>query len=414
MIDFRHKRDSIKQQLEMHEQSFESKAESELELLKQEIHSLSLIRSQHQAFVAARSQASHQLEILEKKALGIQREQQRLNLQIDQLSSLLNAPPAFTVAQDARITGDTDIVRTLAVSGFAFLASLGAGLMSIFVLASLNPRLINKRFATQYLSIPTLCEIPNFICSNESKDHYYLPLPSEQRGHITQTSQLPSVISKETSRKRKRNYGADLAKEGFRELRTQLLLKYESLSKVIAVTSVERGEGKTTVAANLAASFAKANKRTLLVKADLEKPDGRPGMLGLSSYLKDEATLDQVIYGSGLKHLWITPSGSHPNQSSDLLSSNKFKSFLEVAAELFDHVIIDSAELSQRSDTLVTCKHADNTLLVVNNCSTDRRVVKEAISQIREYKGNVTGVILNNIPTRKADNPSAEQVLIAV
>ncbi len=153
----------------------------------------------------------------------------------------------------------------------------------------------------------------------------------------------------------------------------------------ILVTSAVKGEGKTSLALNLALAYAGLNKRVLLVGADLRNP----GILkhfridshayGLSDYLSDpKVDWKDCIVSAKEKseYLSVCFAGKMPPNPTQLLSGKKFAGFMERAASEFDVVILDSAPCMSVADTLLIAGHADLTLFLVRLGYTDKSLLR--------------------------------------
>jgi non-specific protein-tyrosine kinase len=138
-----------------------------------------------------------------------------------------------------------------------------------------------------------------------------------------------------------------LRAEGFRQLRTNLrFVDVDRVPKVIAVTSALPGEGKTSVAVNLAAAMAEAGGTVCLVETDLRRPSvaralGLVGDAGLTTCLIGQVHLQQVLQSTGT--FTVLTSGAVPPNPAELLGSEQFRTVLATLAEQFDHIIIDTS-----------------------------------------------------------------------
>lgn len=196
------------------------------------------------------------------------------------------------------------------------------------------------------------------------------------------------------------------AAEAFKILRTnvQFALKIND-PKAILITSPGESEGKTTVSANLAASFAKANFKTIILDADLRIPQqheifGLENSMGLSSYLNGECNLKDIINSSLIENLSVITAGPIPPNAAELLSSKKMSELISSLKEQYNIIICDSAPINVVADTQIISPFADGTLLIISAGSTRKGEVKKALQSL-EY-ANVIGVVLNII-TKSTD-----------
>ena len=159
--------------------------------------------------------------------------------------------------------------------------------------------------------------------------------------------------------------------EAFRMLRTNLLLTLGAENKVVTFTSTVSGEGKSFVALNTAISLSLLNKRVLLVGLDLRIPRLREYMNletrdGITAYLSGyEKDLNSLIVPSGItENLFALPSGAIPPNPAELMSRPSLDAAFAKLREEFDYIIIDSAPVSQVTDTLILNRVADATVYV--------------------------------------------------
>lgn len=162
--------------------------------------------------------------------------------------------------------------------------------------------------------------------------------------------------------------------ESFRGIRSSLHFIYDQESvhdsRTIMVTSSVSGEGKTFTSINLASVFALSGKRTLLVGLDLRKPKifddfGIDNDLGVSNYLANDATLDDIIRPTGMKNLDIVLSGPIPPNPSELIMSKRSREMIMQFKKDYDYIVLDTPPLGLVADALEIAKHADASLYVV-------------------------------------------------
>jgi exopolysaccharide transport family protein len=191
--------------------------------------------------------------------------------------------------------------------------------------------------------------------------------------------------------------------EAFRSLRTSLLLSTaDHPPSTLLVSSTQPGEGKTTIATNLAIALAQVGQRVLLVDADLRSPSlhklfGTRENLGLVSYLAGHQDWRTVVRPSGLLGLDLIFCGPIPPNPSDLLSSRNMGALIRSAREQYDFIILDSAPMLALADSRILATQVSGVLLVVKNATIPREQVKQALSGMRSVGANVIGVALNKV-----------------
>jgi capsular exopolysaccharide synthesis family protein len=194
-----------------------------------------------------------------------------------------------------------------------------------------------------------------------------------------------------------------VASESFRTLRTALTLTHPDARQII-VTSSEPGDGKTTTLANLAVCYAQADKRTLLIDADLRRPglstlmDMR-GPRGLSEVLRSEVDVAQTaplnIQPSGVQGLDILPSGPRPSDPAELLGSTRLSQLLAWAETVYDMILIDSPPTMATTDTAIIGRLVDGIILVVQPAKNRRRVVTRTVERLELMKLPILGLVVN-------------------
>lgn len=188
-------------------------------------------------------------------------------------------------------------------------------------------------------------------------------------------------------------------------LHSTLALSAEQ-SQAIGVTSALPAEGKSTVSANLAAAFALLGQRTVLVDGDMRKPNvhrqfGRPNRIGLSSLLRDRASLDQVLMDSGVPNLHIIPAGP-ATPTMELLQRN-FAALIEELRGRFDRVIVDCTPALGFADALAIASSLDAIIIVVKAGHTSRQLLGACLRYFRDVRATLLGVVLNRV-TDKMDS----------
>jgi succinoglycan biosynthesis transport protein ExoP len=191
--------------------------------------------------------------------------------------------------------------------------------------------------------------------------------------------------------------------EAFRSLRTSILLSTaDRPPSTLLVSSTQPGEGKTTIATNLAIALAQVGQRVLLVDADLRSPSlhrlfGTQENLGLVSCLSGHQDWHSVVRPSGSPGLDLLFCGPIPPNPSELLSSRSMEALIQSAREQYEFIILDSAPMLALADSRILATQVSGVLLVVKNAAIPREQVKQTLSGIRSVGANVVGVALNSV-----------------
>lgn len=196
--------------------------------------------------------------------------------------------------------------------------------------------------------------------------------------------------------------------EQFRALRTEIdLAEIGQQLTTLLVTSPDTGDGKTSVAVNLALSIAQRNKRVYLLDADLR----RPRIHKLLDLNNDQGLADLVFarpvidWRAGIQEvrkIAVFTAGSMPSDPAELLSSEKMGLILTELEEVADVVIIDGPPLFV-PDAMILASKVDGVLMVVRPGHTRQSLAKASMEHIKLVGARVVGVVLNRIPIRGAD-----------
>ena len=201
--------------------------------------------------------------------------------------------------------------------------------------------------------------------------------------------------------------------EAFRNIRTNLLFSFsEGPRKVLVITSAKPEEGKSTIAANLATVIAHADKRVLLVDADLRRPAvhhifGVKESPGLAHLLVGNAAEHDVIRKTQIPGLELIAYGQITPNPAELLGSTSMKEFLSRVRERYDYVILDTPPIMSVTDPLVISSISDGVIFVIKAGETSYDLLQKSLQQLSEVGGKVLGVILNevNFKRDRADYP---------
>jgi capsular exopolysaccharide synthesis family protein len=223
------------------------------------------------------------------------------------------------------------------------------------------------------------------------------------------------------------------AAEAFRVLRTNIEFAQRDQSlKTILVTSADIGDGKTSVAANLALSLSHKEKKVVLLDGDLRRPkvheyydlpndkglvdllDGDlrwPKVPEFFSLFSDKGVIDPYLNRSAIedtfqfkrdKNVAVLTAGSPPQNPTELLSSDKMDHILSELKAVADIVIIDGPPFIV-ADAMVMASKVDGILMVVRPGHTRLSMARVAAEKIKMAEARLIGVVLNRIPQRGAD-----------
>lgn len=195
-----------------------------------------------------------------------------------------------------------------------------------------------------------------------------------------------------------------IAAEAYRTLRTNIKFSsYDEEMKVITITSARPQEGKSTIASNVAITFAENENKVLLIDADLRRPTIHknfklPNSLGIVNAIMDQEKFDEVIHKDVVPGLDIITSGVIPPNPSELLGSKKSQRLIEKLRDEYDIIIFDSPPLLAVTDAQVLSSISDGTILVIQYGVTRKDELTQAKELLEKVKGNILGVVLGQVP----------------
>jgi len=191
--------------------------------------------------------------------------------------------------------------------------------------------------------------------------------------------------------------------EALRGLRTNVLFSFaEEGARSIVVTSTGPGEGKTTVATNLALGMALAGQRVLLIDADMRRPRVHEALRmerepGLSNLLVGAAKANEVMRKMPVPNLYVLPAGTTPPNPAELLGSKRFSELLTSLKDHFDLVVIDTPPVMAVTDAAVIGYRASGVLFVCAADVTNRHAAKTALDQLEHARVRFIGAVLNRV-----------------
>ncbi len=195
--------------------------------------------------------------------------------------------------------------------------------------------------------------------------------------------------------------------ESFRALRTNILYAaVDTPLKKILITSPTPKDGKTTISSNLAVVLSQNERKTVLIDADLRRPQihHRFGLLnrfGLSDlFVQPTLKIGDALQATRSQRLAIIPSGSLPPNPAELLTSQRMNSILDVLEKAFDTVIIDTPPVLSVTDAVALGKNVDGVILVAKVGTTKKNALKQSIEMLQAVQANILGVVINELEPR--------------
>ncbi len=195
--------------------------------------------------------------------------------------------------------------------------------------------------------------------------------------------------------------------EAYRILRTNLLFSCPGdQGHVLALTSANPGEGKTTTTANIAGALALNGARVLVIDADLRRPTlhqhfGVSKAPGLSDLIVGKAQPSEVIQATRSKGLHVLPCGYISPNPTELLGAPALREVLKILKTRFDWILIDTPPVLAMADTPVLAQFVDGVVLVMAAEATTRPSIQRAVDQLTSVGARVLGVVLNKVDLKR-------------
>lgn len=272
-------------------------------------------------------------------------------------------------------------VQVLAVSlAIGLMAGLGAALL----LDWMDHRIRSAAEVESLLGLPILGAVPHMLGKRS-------PIERGQEIHLYPKSEVA---------------------ESYRTIRTGIRFGItDASSKTLLVTSPSPGDGKTTVASNLAIAIAQTGKRVLLIDADCRRPMVQriyslKEDIGLSSVLIGESELSASIQKSNTDNLEILPCGPLPPNPAEMLNSEAFTNLLRELSGQYDQIVVDSPPVAPVTDARILAAACDATVLVIRAEKTSRRVAEHARDALASVGAVLLGVVVNDAPRSRAEASS--------
>ena len=194
--------------------------------------------------------------------------------------------------------------------------------------------------------------------------------------------------------------------EYYNALCTNIQLSGDKL-KVISVTSVNPGEGKSTTSINIALSFARAGYKTLLIDGDIRNSvmsgvfKSREKITGLTEFLSGTTDLSHGLCDTNIENLFVVQSGSVSPNPTALLQSKNFNDMIETLRKYFDYIIVDTAPIGVVIDTAIITQKCDASILVTATGEANKRDVQKAKQQLEQTGKPFLGVVLNKFDVQR-------------
>lgn len=187
--------------------------------------------------------------------------------------------------------------------------------------------------------------------------------------------------------------------ESYKSARSNIMFSLSAEDqKVFAVTSYGKGEGKSTVSANLAISFSKMERRVLLIDCDLRRPNLHnifkvENTVGLSNVIGKMADFEDAVKHNVIPNLDIMPSGTIPPNPSELLCSPGFEKLVKGLIDEYDYIIFDTPPIGVVADALLLKDRVAGYVVVLRERSTTHGDIQKMLESIKLADTKILGFI---------------------
>ncbi|MCL1964854.1 MAG: polysaccharide biosynthesis tyrosine autokinase [Firmicutes bacterium] len=290
-----------------------------------------------------------------------------------------------SVAKDAVTPQSPSFPKLKEYAVMAYCIALALCFVAVLLLELLSDRIKSDAHLTQQLNLSLLATVPDY----RKMLKRFLAAGNERSGRLYRF--LPDIV-RESAKTAAVNISESDLDEPVRTL---------------AITSVAKGEGKSSLAVLLASAYAEDGKRVLLVDMDMRNPTlgsllKRQGTYDLTDYLAGRAPLAEVAVRTSYKNLFFIDSHHRAALVSRIVASKRFTTFLDDALEQFDIVLFDTSPLGLFIDPALLAAKLDGAILSIADNKTEMAQVKKALDQLARSKVTLLGAVLNFVKPSKA------------
>jgi capsular exopolysaccharide synthesis family protein len=278
-----------------------------------------------------------------------------------------------------------------------------------------DERSVNRHKHSDYSSVKW---IQNISRKNNGSAHIRASRSKKKRDHRTSATESVNIRKRNVSSSDKpdvviRGQRAHLepksiVAEAYRTVRTAIFFGVpKDQAKTILVTSPAPGDGKSTVASNLAVTMAQAGQKTVLLDADFRKPmqhkifEIASRKNGLSDAVAGAISLDEAIQHGPVDGLDIIHCGTDIPNPSEVLNSDSFVNLLRELSGRYDRVVVDSPPVGPVADSQILSAICDVTILVLRAEVSTRKHSQQAYENLQSVGGHVLGAVVNDVRPRK-------------
>jgi succinoglycan biosynthesis transport protein ExoP len=195
--------------------------------------------------------------------------------------------------------------------------------------------------------------------------------------------------------------------ESYRVIRTNVMATAASMNaRVLLITSIHPGEGKSTTALNLAAAIAQTGATAVLVDSDLRRPTvhsnlNLPRSPGMRDLLTRAGSYRDIVRAGPVPGLWAVTSGATSENPAELMGCEEMRNLLRDLAATYDWVVVDAPPVGGMADALIIGGLVDGIVLVVEGNRTTKAVAADGVAQLAAVGGGLLGAILNRVDVKR-------------
>lgn len=314
--------------------------------------------------VVALGAANADLEVRRGEIEGLQRVTDQIGLQLESSALDLTAPPRVTLLEEAPVPTSNDFLVRVFLSSLAGVTAMLLGGGAVLLVEYLRNRLSAPEEIPQRVGVRVIGTLPWVGKSKRAKE-------SEYR-----------------------------VAENVDAIRTLILSGGRDAPRVIMVTSPGEREGKSSVAANLAASIARADKRTLLLDGSLRNPSVAGSLQldatvpGFAELLRGEATANDVVQPTVIDNLFAVTAGNCDYAAINALSRPELAKIVRHYRDAFDNVVIDAGPSLAYADALIIGQQSDVAVLATMRDVSLMPAITEAVGRLRSAGVKVMGCVV--------------------
>lgn len=276
----------------------------------------------------------------------------------------------LNIIEEAEVPNRPVDKNSILTAGMAAAIGLGLAAAGAYFLEFLDKSIKSIEEAAQIIEAPVIGQIPKI----SNSDRVWEYVSREPRSPIS---------------------------DSFRSLRTNIeFTKGAKDLKIILVSGPTISEGKSTIASNLARIISQANKKVILVDADLRKSVIQDSLeinennIGLSNFLSQDIDVDDILIPLNGEDFYLVPTGHFPPNPTELLASEKLIELFDQLKEKADIIIVDSPPFIV-TDAVILASRTDGIIIVVQLGHTDKNAIKAMMDQLQTIDTPILGIVAN-------------------